>query len=1364
MSNSCVYIPQAPNGEPSKLFTDLVSRFGRDVAKRVWAFSKTDLFNSEYSSLAKDSNGEVLVTEIEQALDLTKIQNKSKQDITAAKDQGLISNSEKPIAFDRADVLLGKASAFNERAKTKIAVVSKNEKGKYIAEVKDRDAISIAEADRNESRRQLNKALISIVERAGFNVEFTDDISYNGIFDPLRAEQTARNLRTVIRVANNEAGLNAIPEEVSHFILAGLKDEALKKRIDALFTDEVVKKVLGDRYQDYRNAYKDSKMPIEDRLRNEAEGKVLSALLQGKSLATEVSGAKTLLQRLWNKAKSLFQKIKTSDIDNAVINAENALKPIADMVQSGEIDTVLSPEQIYKHEALYELSDKIERLAEIAQDGETLLSKQLYILQNTQRDVDTKVLTNKIKALRNALNNQQYATACYNALSQIGTEIKGLMNEAAHMGHIYSNTKDLNLISAEAGLLNRMSTAVQAYTKYLTTLSQLPVLIQRGQIEMDAAWASTISSLAKDYLDNLTTIKEDIGQMRFAVLKQLISMYYGNEGVKPENFIETDKVKWESVDMILSQAKHDISWWDSNLFSAGDSRNPLLNVLHKIVTTQQAKRNNKINRLCAVMQEAETKLHKAGYDNKFVYQYDAEGKPTGYYVSPIDFVRFEKERQAFIDSLDADSMEYYQYQALIDKWDEQHTEDVKVGKPINEQGEYRTEKMPKLSIYGKSDFQKGWSQEQKDYYAAVINMKAEMDSMLPLGMQHLYQAPQVRKSVSQMFDNDGRGAIGTIWQNWKNKFSVVEENDEYGANGLSNNKQSVLLDFSGKPIKRVPTYYTRLLDDMRDLSTDATHSMFSYIAMSVNFSEMGQLANAMRLMQEHVTSENFEVVQTSGGKIITDMFKALHRTYTREYVKTGEGTNIVSAINKYIDRNFFNETKNVIGDIKVTEKHSIKTDTLFNLFMRLTSVSRMGVNALSGMTNVTQGETQMLCESAAGRYFDVKDYAWAKKEYAALLTSYLGNFNSVDRHDKMYMLINQFNSGEDFFRDIKDKDFNKSAMKRVLGRGNIYFLNSMGEHYLHTAGMLSILKHEKVKRLSDPSKEVSLYDVIQQVHDENGWHLELDSDIEFVDKNRAFLQGFGFKDKAVIKKADRDKLFENMAVYINSINAGMHGGYSEAEKGNANQQALWRMILQFRQWMFGMYNKMYARPYYDAITGNMKEGGYYSMFKFIIGTIQDMKNMSIKMAIENNKLTYEEKRNARVALAQSALFVVLSCISALTKGWKDKDDRATRLLAYQIRRLEMETGALVPYPPTFIKNVFTLIQSPAAGVKTLENLSNMFDFANLAFWNEDSYIKSGRFKGWWKPFKAAWTSTPIYNIQRLVDMDDYNYMFNIFGN
>ena len=1613
MKTSCKRIPDAPNGKPSKLFSDIQSHVhNRDITKRIWGFTQTDLFKSEFSDLAVDENGEVTYDEVARVLNLDSIFTESEKEVNEAIRSGIITPDGDPKSYSKAEVALSKAKEFNDTAKHKIVVVREVD-GKYKTFLEDNTAMALADADRNEIRRNLNKALLSLLQtKLGFNVDFADDIGYNGVFDPIMAEENAYNLKTLIRVAKNEAGLEALPEEVSHLIIAGLKDHPLKQRLDAVFTDQVVEHILGDKYEYYVKKYKDGNMLISDRLREEAEGQMLASMLLGESQTAVVAsyfrealtddnrnllldstkpfiqqaknianalgikilaqenqsgiyqgnselsykfhlkekdnkkvdlfvsllsdlgyeyqdagiaakyveaknsnaielvakipqnatiadvkkvlkehgiegasinqkdktltitafseeeqqdyynklkgteyeptefryqdsryldnrsrqetyrswlegrqesnrddlrdavekalsiaeaaskfqgegqeqqrleasknaaanwdkthsrsavaktihgGAKTLLSRLWNYVKDKVSKnLSEDDINNAMIEAEHALRPIADLVNSGEIHKILSREQILKHEKMYDLSAKTERLAEMAEDGEVLLSKKLSILQNTQTEEDTVRLQNDIRTVRNALNKQHYAAACFHTLSTISKDVKELMKDAEKAGSIYSGATDLNLISAQAGLVGRMSTAIAAYTKYLTTMTQIPALIKRGQIEMDEAWVPMLTQLATESLSCLNDLQEDINSLRKAVLESFVSLYYGENGKKPENFVEQGDIKWQSVQMILSKTQ-DTSWWDTSLFSAGDSRNPLINTIHKIIVTQQSKRNNIINKFCAKMQEEDKKLRDAGYENSFIYELDKDGIPTQYYKSPYDFVKFDEAYKTYADLINNnDDLEVYEKRRLMDKWESENLEEVEVGEP-DVHGHRRTEWMPKKEIYGNPDFQKGWSKAQIDYYDAVIKMKAEMDSYLPVAQQHLYLAPQVRKSVSQMFDKGGRGAAGNFWNKFVKDISVITDSDEYSETGMEKKTRTVLLDFSGKQIKRVPTYYTKPLEDPRDLSTDGTHAMFSYIAMAVNFSEMGKLANAMRLLQDHVNSDKFEVVQTSGGKIIIDMFKALGRNYGREYVKTGEGTRVVKAINEYIDRLMFNDTKEVMGAIPITTTKEIDKDALFNLFMKITSKGKMGFNILSGITNVTQGETQMVAEASAKRYFDPKSFAAAKAEYHKLLFDYIGNFNSADRHDKMYMLINQFNSSEDFFKDMKDKDFNKSAMKRVMGRGNIYFLNSMGEHYLHTAGMLSILKFEKVYRASDPEKkEISLYDAIKQVHDDNGWHLELDSDIVFIDKNRAFLQNAKLNKKSVISaKEDRDALFESLAVYINHINAGMHGGYSEAERGNNNRQALWRAILQFRQWMFGMYNKMYSRPYTDTIMNTNAEGGYYRIYKFCMGVMHDWKNMSLKLAFENNHLTKEQKQNIKVAMAQSLMFVLVTSLCMLTKGWRDKDDRNLRLLAYQMKRLELELGAIVPNPTTFIKNIFTLIQSPAAGIKTLENLSQMFDLTYLAFWSKDSYIQSGRFKGWWRPFRAAWTASPIYNIQRLVDMDDYNYMFNIFEN
>lgn len=1602
--------PDAPNGKVSKLFKDLWSNTkDRDIAKQIWGFAQTDLFKSEFGDLEMDENGEPTYEAIEQLLDLNSILKKSQVERNNAAAMGLTDNNGRPKKFDLYRIAQDLADRFNEKAKNTIAIVTKTDDGKYTTVVADKTPINIANADENKARAELNIALINLLRRIGFDVEFVNDPGYNGVFDPLLAPENADLLKKIIRVAKGEEGLDALPEEACHLILAGMQGHPLKARIDNMFTEDVVRSVLGDRYGYYKNLYKDGRTPLAERMRDEAEGKVLAAILKGeepalsepkilninkneytdefrrlqaesdrlspedirryheqsisdedkrriggilkrllgtrsngsgndvwtglksdkydtvfnlarvngslfkdvfgvarnylkngelvdlhddysdckcflsndglcgfaiepdgnlvsvfslnpsnkkgflyaisdfvkeqgathldayaskqqnlemiyaKTLGFKVSGRmefnpeydeqdligtkhgnpdvvfmsstnrdikeryfsdyeaaqqnaskqaskktvkgwlqsiKPLLLRLWNNAMSKFRKnISEEDVNAAVTNAANSLRPIADLIKSGEIEPLVDRKRVMEHEKLYDLDAKTERLLAEVESGEALLSKRLYILQHTRSSEDTKALRNTLNQVRKEIQDGKYTSAALSTLLSIGSDLKDITKEVNMMGFVYNNTTDLNLISSESALIKRLSTSIDAYTQYLEVIQGFPNLLKKGDIDITQEWADSLSNMATDYLKQIAIFKQDLGELRFQVLKQLITLYYGEMGEKPLDFKEADNAKWESIESILRGASEDISWWDTRAFSAGDSRNPLVNVLHKIVVSQQAKRNNRINKYTMKMQEAEARLHAAGYDNKFVYQLDEKGKPTGYYVGEVDMAKYEKARIEFAKNLDEqEGMDWYEKQRLIYEWEKENLREIEI---TMSDGTKLKERLPNPEIYGVSDFQKGWSQEQKDYYDALIDMKIEMDSYLPVAIRSMLTAPQVRKSVTQMFDKDGRGALKTIWGNWKKQFAITKDNTDYGNEVVAENRddvKEVVTDFSNKPLKRVPIYFTHMLEDRSDLSTDATHAMFSYIAMAINFDEMSQLSDAMQLLQDHVNSDEFEVTQTEAGKPIVDAFRAAGRLFGREYKVGGKGTNISKAVEQYIDRNFFNETKKRLGKKKVFGI-TFDLDAIVNIFMKLTSSARIGLNPLSAITNATQGETQIIAECFSGKHFNFEDKAWSSKEYTKLLVDYLGNFNASDRHDLMYLLINQFNANEDYFRDMMDMDFNKSAYKRLLGRGNVYLLNTIGEHELHVRGMLMVLHHQKVKRLSDPDKTVSLYDVIKPVHDDNGWHLELDGDIEFVNKNQAFLQEFHFGDEvAIVKKTDRDKLFANLAIYINKLNADMHGGYSEAEKGNINQFAIARLVTQFRQWMFGMFNKMFSRSYFDAVMNVQREGAYISLFKFITGLIHDARTMTIKEAFLNSQLSETQKEGARVALGQVLMFIVLSIIASMTAGWKDDDDRSLRLLAYSIARLRLETGALVPWPPTFGENIFTLIQSPAAGVNTLKAIGDLLDITN--YWQE---VNSGRYQGWTVAAKTAWTLTPAYNIQKLIDMKDYNYMFNIFN-
>lgn len=1362
MKNACRLTPDAGNGNDSKLFKDLVKRgLSRDAVKKIWAFTKTDMFkNNVPTNIEYDENGEPTIESLSTIIDIDSLVSEFEDyDKTLAKESSIVNSNGKPTVFPKADTALTQASAYNKKSKNTVAVVEQTRDG-FKATVKPKTVESLIESDQNESRRELNRALLQILNRLGFNVGFSENPNYYGVFDPLLAEDNSDLLKTVIAIANDELGLEALPEEAAHLIIAGLQGHKLKERLDVAFTDEVVREVLGEEYDRYKKKYAGGGM-LAERLREEAEGKMLARMLRRENISEQYenpknntiltinrNGIKNLLKRIWNFAKSLFQKASVADIDNAIANAENAVRPIADMIRNGGIETVVSKEQVMSHKAMYDLADKNAKLYELAKEGLIMLKKREYELNFILSKRDNREQRKLLRKIQGTINSQEYALACLSLVTNMSKDVSGILKEMDKYGHMYADSKDLGVISKEAEIVNNLRSAIRDYEPYFETMVEIKSLIKRGQIECSEDIANQIEAIAEENLKRLRVLKKDVRSMRHSVLTQFFSLFVTGEN------------KDVTIQQMLDYAEDDLGIMDTSFFSAADSKSKLMNYIHKIIVQTQARRNTEIQKVTARMQELDKKLRDAGYDSRFVYEYDENGVPTGYYASKYDFYKYNIARERYMQSLINKGLSDTEIDKLVRKWERDNTEEVVVKKTA--EGEI-VDYFPKLSLYANKNFQKGWSQAQIDYYNGLMQIKDEMDELLPQNRVHKYLAPQVRRSITQMFDKDGRGAVGTILNNAKKEFHILEDNDEF----LEKTKRAIT-DVDGRPLKTVPIYYTRQLDDRKDLSTDATHAMFAYIASSVNYGEMSKIASSMKLLQGYVLDPNsFEVARKEAGKTMTEEFTSDGETYTKVLTVPNGESRLVKAIVTYIDRLLYNDTRTRIGEME-TPIGTVDKDAAANMILKITSMGKIGLNFLSGMSNVTQGETQMLTEAASGRFFGFKDYAFAKKEYFKLLWDYLKNFNAADRHDKMYMLINQFNSSEDFFRDMKDKDFNKNPFKRLLGRGNIYFLNSMGEHYLHTSGMLSILKHERVI-LKSPVKgdtegkfrvndEVSLYDVITQVHDKNGWHLELGAEIEFVNKNRGFLAG-NLGEKKTIKPSDRDELFSNLSTYINNINAKLHGGYNEAERGNNNQQFLWRMILQFRQWMFGQWNRLYAPKHYDAVLDMETEGAYNTLYKFCVATIADLRNMSLKAALEKNKLSGDELQNVKVAMANAAMFVTTSLLVALTKQWKDDDDRGKKLAAYQILRLRTELGAMfVLYPPTFLQNAMNILDSPAAATSTLEALTGLLDITAMF-----ETVETGRFKGWNKWLRNAYRVTPIYNVQKVIDMKDYNYIFNTFN-
>ena len=116
---------------------------------------------------------------------------------------------------------------------------------------------------------------------------------------------------------------------------------------------------------------------------------------------------------------------------------------------------------------------------------------------------------------------------------------------------------------------------------------------------------------------------------------------------------------------------------------------------------------------------------------------------------------------------------------------------------------------------------------------------------------------------------------------------------------------------------------------------------------------------------------------------------------------------------------------------------------------------------------------------------------------------------------------------------------------------------------------------------------------------------------------------------------------------------------------------------------------------------------------------------------------------------------------------KDKKGNwAYRNLIYQLKRMEMETMASTPVwipwskqsPLSFERNIIKTLNSPAAALSTIEDLSVLLDFTK-AF----DTIDSGKHKGENRYLYNLERKFPFYGqIKRQIEMKDSDDYFRVF--
>lgn len=1373
MSKSCTLKPTVlvnSKQVPSKLFEELTRYYGggaigRKLAWEAYEIAKAPFIIDKLKGIQFDEYGEPTLESLDNAINLNSFITDENNIGKLEREIKATNNNGERILYDSINQIINTIINFNREHPSVIATINKV-KDKYSITVEKRTIENESNVNKVIFNNNVNNQLQAILNRAGFAVKIDSTLEYHGIFNPFDVSKTADGLRTIIRIAKGEQGESAFPEEFSHFIIEGLRTDPFVQRLLNFLKPEIVQNVLGEDYEKYSQLYEND----EYLLQREAAAKVLQSHLTGQPIS--INPPKTLLQRLWEKVKSVFSKISLQDIDKAYINADKGFSHLADAVLDESIIPLIDFSKVDRDsKILYNTNKTISRLQKDVEEALAVASKRLLIRKSREKS-GGKIDDSEIEALKNLkifITKKQYTKGCLaflkSSLSQINNlqkELKGKLDKST-MNQIRSNSRTLREIKEFS----------EGYTEIIKEMKSMPLLLEMGIVDISEEDAKKIAELASEIgntIDNLMTLYEE---KRYETLLHFLKIYYGDEKIINAGANKGQKL---SIEKIMEMATHDINFLDNFISSMSDASDPILSITDKIVTDNNNERDDELKEIFNEIKVIDAELKEAGYSSDFMYERDSEGNLTGNYISDRNITKYYEARRDFIEQLKKQGLDKAQIKAKLIKWEQVHTEDIR--NPYNKN---IVERVPSKDIFP-SDALKNLSEAQRTYYDKMIAIKQKLQTYIPQRYGKTYLAVQIPASITESVSiTDPKHAAKTFFESMKDKFVRREFDLDYGESMLDEPTKRVILNFSGNPLQKLPVYYTGRLKDMSRLSTDCTSSMIAYASMAVNYSHMSEIIDSLELLREFVKDR--KVQQKYGNKNLQEAYTVMATKFKKPYAKTGRDSNIGERMDNYFASVIYGEHKADKMTIRIPGTETdIDVGKTLDALKEYTSIVGLGVNVFSGISNITMGTVNAWIDAIGGEYYNAKNLLKAEALYYTLLPNYLAELNIDSKSSKMSLLIDKFDALEEFYSNLKNTTY-KGPLRRLLGNMSLLFMQNAGEHYLHTRGMFAILDSEKV---NVNGKEVSLYEALDTIDKTTKSGRKVGGEIIF--KEGAKLSDgtelFSIKHyrelESLVSKQDKqskeriqellsmknktEHYFNSVKNKINKVNQSINGAFKSKDKGAIHRHALGRLVMQFRQWMPAHYYRRFAGTYYDAQLDQWREGYYRTLGKFLLNLLVDLKEAKFQVATNWENLSAHEKANIKRALAEITIFattaITLALSGPISKKKQKNNTWAKRMAQYQLRRIYLETGASIPLTPDFFQNITTMLQSPAAAISSFNNIASLIEF-----WNIFEEIESGKYKGWSVYERDLVTALPIYGqLRKAIDLQTETYMFNVFSN
>lgn len=1304
MKNSCTFIPE----KGKEVHRQLKREFGAQKARTIFMNAATNTrFKEDYKdTLRLTPEGVVTFDSL--------IKNKVVRSyIGDTQMLDSLNRKYKETEDTRANysMLLDSANAFNtidENRDKYAATVEYTENGNLKVVVHKKSKEVIDKFKSQYGAHKLNERLFQMFAPLGVTIESLNEAERAagrvGITDFSRAKDIANGFASLIRVANNREGAEALPEEFAHLLIGIFRDEPLVQRcLNILQSNpEAMKKILGETdYNDTVEFNTDEDGNIDmSMVAEEALGHVLEKNLLTNN--TENLPKPPIFKRMFSWIKRLFTGFSESDVRKAIIDVDSSMDDLAKSILRG--DRPITQSDVYnahREARLNALSDRIDRNIDILKRQREVEMKRDKISKGKIQGIDITINTMSKYTNPQADTVEGILTYAHEAV----TKLRGINSDLDRI-------EDDSTMSFQE-VFSRLRIANGYVKSYHTFIDDMYRAIHEEDNEEDNMFLKTITINGreidvKSIIDELNSLSRSISTRYIDIARPkfiaFLKPYYGDgfrvpSGKNAGKLITVD-------DLIVEAINGDISFMDKWLDSMADSSDAALQLFNKVVMREKDAARLETMDYFRKIWELRKEAESMGITTfEWMFEKDATGKKSGNYVSDVNYAEYDRRRREFEEELN-------------EKYGVNPSGEDRVAKQA-ERVEWRKRNalntygvpQPNPEIYPAAPL----TENQRTILNKFIALKTTFDNKYPPSRVAPNKAIQIRKSAGQRVLDSG--SLSAAFDNIKESVlsAIVTREDDDVVFG--DNIARGLRDFDGKEYLTLPVVYTNRLRNPDELSTDVFGSLMAYAWATCHYDHMDNIVDTLEVGKELMSSKVRKVTKRSLDKKLVEKFSRKGETVTAEI---SEGvTNIEEKLQSFLESQVYGKYLKDGTEFEILGA-KINSNKATSLLLKASSLTQLGFNWLANIANVTTGVAMQNIEAAAGQFFGAKELFKADKIYASALPEFVSQLGARVNQSDLALFCELFNVKQDFGEKARRAVQRKNLLMRIFGSSIAFLGQTCGDHWLY--GRTALAMWERIDVRVDGKKYNSSWDAFKAC---------------IVEKN-----GFRSVDRSKLRDKNGNPIdISDVSRSIEDVNHVCFGIYNEDGANAASRVSLGRLTQQYRKWMKRQFNRRFQAGQQNLATDTWEEGYYRTIGRLF----NELRRGERQLAHMN--LTEDERYNVRRAITEMVQAFAVWIIAEVV-NWPDDKDRPYifKLLEYTAKRLKHELHTLAP-GLTMPRELLKTAKSP---IPALPWAIDIFNIASSALTPSDyiEEVQSGPYKGLTKveknlikapiPFVAWW--------------------------